>query len=143
MCTDEKFFLRMRDTLEVAWSRVSKVSRAESLLLKAATSTDSTKLIVTYHPQNVVAQIIFQNLDILKADTKACRVFHEPPLVALRRAKNMRNLLVRSRVNTENRSGTRACNRLRCKTCRFVSQSCEVKMSRGTFRMTDSFTCTS
>ena len=55
----------------------------------------------------------------------------------------MRNLLVLSRVNTENRLGTRACNRLRCKTCRFVSQSCEVKMSRGIFRMTGSFACTS
>ena len=55
----------------------------------------------------------------------------------------MRDLLVRSRVNTDNHSGTRTCNRPRCKTCRFVSQSCEVKMPRGTFRMTDSFTCTS
>ena len=55
----------------------------------------------------------------------------------------MRDMLVRSRVNTEGHLGTRACNRLRCKTCRFVSQSCEVKMARGTFRVTGSFTCTS
>ena len=45
--------------------------------------------------------------------------------------------------STENQLGTRACIRPRCKTCHFVSQSCEVKMPRGTFRMTGSFTCTS
>ena len=129
-------------TLEVAWSRVSKLSRAESLLAKAATSSQSTMLIITYHSQNVVAQkIIFQNLDILKDDPKACKVCVEPPLGVFRRAKNMRDLLVRSRVNTENRLGTRACNRPRCKAC-FVSQSCEVKMPRGTFRITGSYTCT-
>ncbi|KAK3793480.1 hypothetical protein RRG08_000682 [Elysia crispata] len=37
----------------------------------------------------------------------------------------MRDLLVRSRVTTENRLGTCACYRPRCKTCRFVSQSCQ------------------
>ena len=111
------------DSLEVAWSRVSKVSRAESLLPTAdRTSSDRTKLIIMYHPQNVVAQkIIFQNLDILKVDHKACRVFNEPPVVVFRRAKNMRDLLVRSRVNTKNHLGIRVCNRPRCKTCRFVS----------------------
>ncbi|KAK3704117.1 hypothetical protein RRG08_032883 [Elysia crispata] len=101
------------DSLEVAWSRVSKVSRAESLLPTAdRTSSDRTKLIIMYHPQNVVAQkIIFQNLDILKVDHKACRVFNEPPVVVFRRAKNMRDLLVRSRVNTKNHLGIRVCNR--------------------------------
>ena len=131
------------DTLEVTCSRVSRISMAESLLPKAATSSEHTKLIITYHhPQNVVAQkIIFQNLDILKADPKACKVYNEPPLVLFRRAKNMRDLLVRSRVSTENRLGTRACNRSRCETCRFVlQQSCEVKIPRGTCRMTGSFT---
>ena len=98
---------------------------------------------MTYHSQNVVAQeIIFQNLNILKADPKACKDFDEPPLVVFREVKSIRDLLVRSRVSTENRLGAPACNRPRCETCRFVSQSCEVKMPRGTFRMTDSFTCT-
>ena len=92
------------DTLEVAWNRVSKICRAESLLPKASTSFERTILIITYNPQSVVAQrIIFQNLDILKADPKACKVFYEPPLVVFQKAtkkkkKNMRDLLLRSRV---------------------------------------------
>ena len=49
--------------------------------------------------------------------------------------------MLRSRVNTDNLLGTCAFNRPRYKTC-FVSQCCKVKLTRGTFRMSDSFICT-
>ena len=85
--------------------------------------------------------MIFQNLNILKADPKACKVFDEPPLVLFWRAKNIRDITVRTRVNIDSHLDSRACSRPRCKTC-YISQSCEVKMPRDIFRMTRSLVAT-
>ncbi|GFS06977.1 hypothetical protein ElyMa_006559200, partial [Elysia marginata] len=93
---------------------------------------------MTYQPHNLVARkIVLDNLSILLADPDAREVFDEPPLVVYRRAKNICDMLVCSRISASDDSGTRPCRIRRCKTCTYVSQS------RGVFTIADSFTCTS
>ncbi|GFR70465.1 hypothetical protein ElyMa_003787100 [Elysia marginata] len=99
---------------------------------------------MTYHPHNLVAhKIVLNNLSILQADPDAREVFDEPPLVVYRRAENIRDMLVSSRISASHDSGTRPCRRPRCKTCNYVSQSSEINTPRGVFTIADSFTCTS
>ncbi|GFR74522.1 hypothetical protein ElyMa_005756200 [Elysia marginata] len=99
---------------------------------------------MTYHPHNLSARkIVLNNLSILQADPDAREVFDEPPLVVYRRAKNIRDMLVRSRISASHDSGTRPCRRPRCKTCTYVSQFSEINTPRGVFTGADSFTCTS
>ncbi|GFR81867.1 hypothetical protein ElyMa_004081700 [Elysia marginata] len=158
LCQDDNDFreqcLRMRDffvscgypleVLDDACNRVSKISRTDALIPRPEQSSRRTKLIMTYHPHNLVARkIVLNNLSILQADPDAREVFDEPPLVVYRRAKNIRDMLVRSRISASHDSGTRPCRRPRCKTCTYVSQSSEINTPRGVFTIADSFTCTS
>ncbi|GFR68246.1 hypothetical protein ElyMa_005603700 [Elysia marginata] len=86
---------------------------------------------MTCHPHNLVARkIVFNNLSIPQADPDARKVFDEPPLFVYRRAKNIRDMLVRSRISASHDSGTRPCRRPRCKTFTYVSQSNVVKSTR-------------
>ncbi|GFR96531.1 hypothetical protein ElyMa_006300600 [Elysia marginata] len=87
-----------------AWNRVypvpSKISRTDALIPRPEQSSQRTKLIMTYHPHNLVARkIVLNNLSVLQADPDAREVFDEPPLVVYRRAKNIRDMLVRSRIS--------------------------------------------
>ncbi|GFS26342.1 hypothetical protein ElyMa_005210700 [Elysia marginata] len=99
---------------------------------------------MTHHPHNLVARkIVLNNISILQADPDAREVFDEPPFVVYRGAKNIRDMLVRSRISASHDSGTRPCRRPRCKTCNYVSQSGEINTPRVVFTFADSFTCTS
>ncbi|GFR59833.1 hypothetical protein ElyMa_003516800 [Elysia marginata] len=70
------------EILDDAWNRVSKISRTDALIPRPKQSSQCTKLIMTYHPHNLVARkIVFNNLSILQADPDAREVFDEPPLV--------------------------------------------------------------
>ncbi|GFS22653.1 hypothetical protein ElyMa_003369400 [Elysia marginata] len=158
LCQDDLDFqekcLRMRDffvscgypleILDDAWNRVSKISRTDALITRPEQSSQRTKLIMTYHPHNLVARkIVLNNISILQADPEAREVSDEPPLVVYRRVKNIRDMLVRSRISVSHDSGTRPCRRPRCKTCTYVSQSSEINTPPGVFTIADSFTCTS
>ncbi|GFS12953.1 hypothetical protein ElyMa_004871800 [Elysia marginata] len=103
------------EVLDDACNRVSKISRTDALIPRPEQSSQRTKLIMTYHPHNLVARkIVLNNLSIFQTDPDAREVFDEPPLVVYRRAKNIRDMLVRSRISASHDSGTRSCRRLRC-----------------------------
>ncbi|GFS16771.1 hypothetical protein ElyMa_001481200 [Elysia marginata] len=91
--------------LDDAWNRVFKISRTDALIPRPEQSSRRTKLTMAYHPHNLVARkIVFNNLSILQAAPDAGEVFDEPPLVVYRRAKNIRDILVRSRISASHDS---------------------------------------
>ena len=47
-------------------------------------------------------------------------IFLQPPLILLKRKKNMGKFLVRSSLQTSGQSETFKCARARCKTCPFI-----------------------
>ncbi|GFS26133.1 hypothetical protein ElyMa_001707600 [Elysia marginata] len=89
LCQDDHDFqeqcLRMRDffvscgylleILDDAWNRVSKTNRTNALIPRPEQSSQGTKLIMTYHPHNLVARkIVLNNLSILQAAPMLVRV---------------------------------------------------------------------
>ncbi|GFR63248.1 hypothetical protein ElyMa_005478800 [Elysia marginata] len=125
------------EILDDAWNRVSKISRTDAIIPRPEHSSQRTKLIMTYHPHNLVARkIVLNNLSILQADPVAREIFDKPPLVVYRRAKNIRDMLVRSRISASHDSGTQTCRRPRCKTCTYESQFSEINTLRGVFTIT-------
>ena len=55
-------------------------------------------------------------------------VFPEPPLIAFRRCKNLKDILVRARFNSEGNGGTdkkgcSRCGKSRCQVCNVMSNS--------------------
>ena len=70
-------------------------------------------------------------------------IFPDKPLCAFRRDKNLRDQLVRAKVrDTVQPSGTFACGKSRCNTCKFVCPSVKIKGPSGTHTVLDTFTCT-
>ena len=55
-------------------------------------------------------------------------MFPEPPLIAFRRCKNLKDILVRARLNKEGNGGTgkkgcSRCGKSRCQVCNVMSNS--------------------
>ena len=62
-------------------------------------ANDRVPVGTTFHPRNLVAvKIISRNFQILREDCTTSNIFNKPPLKAFRRAKTLKDLLVRSNL---------------------------------------------
>ena len=106
-----------------------RASRVEILNSVVANNTafDRVPFVTTFHPRNLVAvKIISRNFRILHEDSTTANIFNKPPLKAFRRAKNLKDLLVRTSLPkhpSKQLPGTFPCNRTVCRTCPHVNLS--------------------
>ena len=101
--------------------------------------------VTTFHPSNlVVEKIISRNFRILREDSRTSRIFNKPTLKAFRRAKNLKDLLVRNslpRNLPHQLPGTFPCNRTVCRTCPHVNSSSTITTPKGHVYITGHFSC--
>ena len=107
--------------IENAFSEIRTMDR--SVLLRYKTKRQSTRvpLVVTYHPDGPhFAQIIRKHWGIIESVDEINAIFKDPPIVAFRRPKNLKDHLVRAKINTErtNDPGTSKCGHGGCRICR-------------------------
>ena len=69
--------------------------------------------------------------------------FSQPPLISLKRDKNVGNFLVRSALKTSEQPGTFKCARSRCKTCLFIVNTSKISGPKRSVKITYRFTYTS
>ena len=104
-------------------------SRAENLKCDAASNitNDRVSLVTNLHHSNLVAQkTISRNFQIVCEDSMTRNIFNKPPLKAFRRAKNLKDLLVRSSLTRnppQQSQGTFLCNRPVCRRSPHVNSS--------------------
>ena len=88
---------------------------------------DRIPLVITYHPAfNSVGKAIRSLHSMLSNSEEHREVFPEPPVTAFRRCKNLKDLLVRARLATNNNCDERGCTRCeksRCQVCKSMSES--------------------
>ena len=75
-------------------------------------------------------------------------IFREPPLVAYKKDKSLRGLLVKSRLSSETTReslppGTYPCHRGRCNTCKYVANTTTLEGPSSSWRVSHHITCTS
>ena len=122
-------------------------SRAEILKSDAANNIakDRVPFVTTFQPSNLaVEKIISRNFQILREDSRTSKIFNKPPLNAFRRAKNLKDLLVRNSLpqNLPHQSpGTFPCNRTVCRTCPHVNSSSAIVTPKGHVYITGHFSC--
>ena len=127
--------------------RASTKSRVELLnsVLANNTAIDRVPFVTTFHPSNLAAlNIMSRNFQILHEDSATANIFNKPPLKAFRRAKNLKDLLVRSSLpqNSSNQPpGTFPCNRTVCRTCRHVNLSPTITTPKGQINVTGNYSC--
>lgn len=89
---------------------------------------ERTIFVLTYNPAlPSVSGILQRHWRVMSKDPYLKKVFPNPPMVAFRRPKNLRDILIKAKVpptpkNKPRRqiNGMKACNLKRCETCPFV-----------------------
>ena len=135
------------DLIRRGRERASTKSRAEILKSDAASNikNDRVPFVTTFHPSNLVAEkIISRNFRILREDSTTRNIFNKPSLKAFRRAKNLKDLLVRSslpRDLPQQSPGTFPYNRTVCRTCPYVNSSSTITTPKRHVNITGHFSC--
>ena len=106
--------------LESQFQKVAGLTRDETLHHHEREKETRPVLVTTFDPrQPPLGQITKKHHHILHLSDKIWKAVPEPPLIAYRRPKNLRDLLVRAEVTIRERKqpGTRPCGGRGCKTC--------------------------
>ena len=133
ICSDEGFFeLRAADLTKwltnrgynekLVTSQIQKVRKTEreSILLGNNNREKEKRdvIVVTYHPaiSHQIYDILRENQNILSGDREHKQVFPSMPMVAFRKAKTLKDVLVRARVETifTNSGECTGCHRSNC-----------------------------
>ena len=77
--------------------RAQQIDRQSALQMSQRDNNDRIPFTLTFHPHNhAVKSIILKNFKLLQNDPDTGRIFSQPPLISLKRDKNIGNFLVRS-----------------------------------------------
>ena len=85
-----------------------QIDRQSALQTSQKEKNKRISFTLTYHPHNLAAKnIILKNCKLLQNDNETGSIFFsQPPLISLKRDKNIGNFLVRSVLNSDNTPGT-------------------------------------
>ena len=121
--------------LENEFKRALDKSREACLQLKSnQENTARIPLVVTHHPILPSFHLTTKrHLSILHASDPLRRAFEHPPLIAFRRPRNLRDLLVRATLSTtpHESPGNFPCGASRCKTCPVLMATDEFSSTTG------------
>ena len=126
------------NTIQSAINRISKISQAEALQPRPKQITkERTPRVLTYHPHMHRIKRVFLRhfkkiLQHEKSDTK--HIFIAPPLLAYRRATNVKQLLVRSSLNPKP-NDTHPCGHSLCHTCEHANPCDAISGPKNTFHI--------
>ena len=127
--------------IEDAFRRIRLISRKEALEKSSNIETEREPLVMTYHPSlPPLSKLVKKHWEVM---TKTCpnlsRVFPKPSVVAYRRNKNLRDILVKAKIpqprkNLQRSQGFKPCQRL-CYMCALSSpastHSCQSSIRKG------------
>ena len=131
------------NTIQLARERIENISQDTALQNnQEATNNQRIPLTLTYHPFNKnVKKIIYNNFHILIEDNNTKQIFNAPPLMAYRKDKNLKDMLVHTNLNSPEVPGTFPCNHHLCQICNHVNSSTFVTNHNRSFNIKCHFTC--
>ena len=137
-----------RKNVNKQMKRVHSITQSSCLEKREKKTTTRIPFVLTYHSNlPPVGKIINDHWNILQTKPKLRRTYKERPLVAYRRPKSLRDLLVKAEFQWEKRQdvtlGSRPCGK--CSWCRSMQNTKEFKsISKGkTFKILHSLNCKS
>ena len=106
------------------------MDREEALRYRPKSENDRTIFVLTYNPAlPSVSKILQKHWRVMVQDPYLKEVFPKPPMVAFRRAKNLKDHLIRAKVppppparQRRILNGMTTCNKPLCATCPFVKK---------------------
>ena len=112
---------------------------------KSIKVSNKTYLVMTYHPalSRKIYNILKDNQNILTCNEEHQRIFSEVPMVSFRRAKTIKDILVRSKLKMDSfeQGSSNKCNRKNCMVDRSIDTSKVFSDSKGerTFELRKGF----
>ena len=102
--------------VQAGHDRAQQIDRQSALQTPQKENNNRIPFTLKFHPHNhAVKSIILKNFKLLQNDPDTGRIFSQPPLISLKRDKNIGNILVSSAFKTSEQPGTVKCARARCK----------------------------
>ena len=87
-------------SVQTVIDEISKKDRNALLQYKPKTDNSRVPLVTTYHPAlKILNNILRKNLPTLHKNERMANVFKEPPLVSYRRPRNIKDMVVRTRLD--------------------------------------------
>ena len=138
--------------IDDAINRVLNIPREEALKKVERKENERPVFVITYNPAlPSLTQILKKHWKVMIKDPYLKEVFPEPPMVAYRRAKNLRDKLVKAKLpppptrKKRQLPGMKKCNKSGCEVCPFVRKGVELKIpiSQKTVKLNASVDCTS
>jgi hypothetical protein len=135
-----------------ALHRAGAIPRAQALTTTTTTHTTTSKtddrpiLVITFHPHNLpVKNILLKNFHLLQSDPQLRDIFPLPPLVAFKRAPNLKDLLISSQLRStyQHPPGTHPCGKRGCVCCTHIANTTTFTGPTQQFTVRSSFTCLS
>ena len=101
--------------------RAQQIDRESALHVSQKENDNRIPFILTFHPHDhTVKSIPLKSLKLLQNDPDTGRIFSQPPLISLKRDKNIDDFLVRSAFQTSDQPKIFKCARARWKICPFI-----------------------
>ena len=138
--------------------QIDRARRLDRQTLLANTGNRSTQgrgkrvpLVATYHPAlNSLGKVARRLHPMLTNSEEHREVFPEPPVVAFRRCKNLKDILVRARLYSggdggHDKKGCSRCGKSRCQVCSVMSNNSyfHSNVTNREYRINYSFNCNS
>ena len=128
-----------KQSTDQATGRVRQMDRLSLLSYRPKPTADKAILpfVITYHPDlPKVRNIVGKHWPIIKSSDHLNSVFPQKPIMAFRRPKSLRDILVRARLkpdptDDEPHGECNPCGRPRCRTCDMITPSHIAKSSNG------------
>ncbi|PJE77901.1 hypothetical protein CI610_03169 [invertebrate metagenome] len=130
--------------------KVRVLDRASLLEYKVRTPTQRVPCVVTFHPNlPSISSILHNHWRIIESSATLKRIFPEPPLLAYRRPKNVRDLVVSSKLHSSASVVTtgsfNTCSKKTCKLCPYTESTDTFKcvINNRVYHILQTLTCTS
>ena len=123
--------------ITVAIDKASQLDRQALLSYRVKPTKGKTVLpfVMTYHPDlPKVRESVNKHWSIIESSKDLSRVFTEKPIMAYRRPKSLRDLLVHAKLKPDPKDNeplgeSKPCGRARCQTCKMILGTQTVKSS--------------
>ena len=118
-----------KDHVERQIDRARRISRADSLRDKERVNNNRIPFVVTFHPALPnIAEILHKLDPVLKSSRRCQSAIEQVPMVAFRKPKSLKDILVHSEITTPvNDKGCYRCGDRRCRVCDFLVESKDFK----------------
>jgi hypothetical protein len=120
-----------RKEVEKTVTEIKGMKREETLEYKKKDANDRIPFVLTFHPRlRALGQRLHKHFHLLQTNERLRKAFPEAPMMAYRKLKNLRNMLVHSvfkeestkDIDTENQ-GNKRCGDAKCHCCKHLVET--------------------